>query len=210
MDEFDPWSEDAKIAFQSAGQHLAGAIVDYCETISGASTSNEREAAVFRAADRLASQAAQFADAQINFTGIGYPLDTVATAGDGEPQTANGQGQIQHQNQIVSVRARYDYAVIDAAAVAGVASEVLGEDVDQADLGRALYGLIASKMPQLSAIEALGLRPIRGVTMLVDEDEPLSGADLKVSASGSYEIFRIESDNSILYSFADQYPPYDA
>ncbi len=177
-DAFSTWTPLTADRLRAAAERLAAAVTAHADAVASAGGDADITD-VFAAGERLVPAVLEYADAQFEHTGTGFPLGVLhqfaGEDGDDPAEDAPPPPGI-------SVLQRHDYAVTDEAAVlaAGRAAyRRLWPDDDEAaaaadvdHLGRALYQVAhAEGWDALRAVD--GLRPTGGCVVVTAPDEVL-------------------------------------
>lgn len=209
-DDFTPWTAEGAQRLASAGKRLADAIATHSEAVASARGRRDLRM-LFSAGEALLSALLAYADAQFDYTGATFPLGVLhqlADEGDDKDDDEDGDDERAETRPAsgISILRRHDFGVVDEAAVlaAGRAAYLRvwpddhAEDAaaDVADLGRALYQVAhADGWDSLGRVE--GLRPLGGLTHVVDQRELLS-ADPEDSPRDAFI-----TDGEVIYQHAD-------
>lgn len=181
-DDFTPWTPEGAARLLQAADALVEAIRTHAATVTSLRGEDE-SAGVFASGNQLRPAVLAYADAQFDYTGIGFPLGIVHQFDDDEDEEDDDvdHGPIAG----VSVLRRNDFAVSNEAAVMKAGRKayrrVWPEDdaaaaaADVTHLGRALYQIAhADGWDSLEHVK--GLDPVGGV-VIVQSSDALLGAD---------------------------------
>jgi hypothetical protein len=202
-DSFEPWTEAGADRLVQAASAVQIAVATHAAAVIAAGGDID---GVFQASEALLPALLEYADAQFDFTGTGFPLGVLEqfVGEDDEDEDAEADGQWPTTG--ISVVQRRDYVVSDTDSVlaAGRAAYLrvwpdhteADSDADVSHLGRALYQLAhAEGWDSLAAVE--GLEPVAGIVAVVKQDEFL-GPDPDEWAD---EV--LDEEAQVLYSQAD-------
>lgn len=197
-DDFSPWTTDGADQLLRAAESLVDAIRTHAAAVAGL-RGNEESGEVVAAGERLLPALLDYADAQLEFTGSGFPLGIVHEFDD------DGGPEVVEEGPVVgvSVLRRDDYVVKKEAAVLKAGrkayrrmwpeDDAAAATADVTHLGRALY-LIAHANGWDSLRHVKGLRPVRGITLVCSSDE-LIGAD--PDTWPEEDLFRLDEERLI-------------
>lgn len=178
------WSAKARAALESAADSLVAAIEAHRAALLPLGNSRSDTAKVFVANDELARAAAAYAEAQMDFTGTGWPMGAIELDDD-EDDDYDDEPELPSGSRFISVRTRYEYLVPDVSSLlqaGGVArAKAHGEsEVEPADhVGEAIYELIHAggrPLPALDIPELLtgfGVVAVHGSAEAPEFDEDL-------------------------------------
>lgn len=184
-DDHNPWTPEGARRLATAAEQLGVAIKAHAEAV--ASAKGQRDISkVFSAGDALLPAALAYVDAQFDYTGTGFPLGVLHQfAEDEHDDDEEDELAEDRPTSGVSVLRRHDFGITDEPTVmaAGRAAylRVWPDDseedaaADVTHLGRALYQIAHARgWDSLDRVD--GLRPLGGVTRVIDQEE-LLGAD---------------------------------
>jgi hypothetical protein len=176
------WKPEGSKLLSDAAANLVGAIAAHNETLQRAQ-GNVGE--VVQAGEKLLPFAIAYASAQMQFTGTAYPfaaLEGLLEDEDDDEEEEVDDLEEQGAAEAISVIERRDYHVIDQQAVisSGQAAYVQREGVETSQavisvdhVGVALYELAHGRGWHALG-DTPGLQIIGGVTIVVENDDPLS------------------------------------
>lgn len=179
-DDFTPWTAEGAALLLQADDALVEAIRTHTAAVTGL-RGEDQSAEVFASGDQLRHAVLAYADAQFEYTGIGFPLGIIHQFDDDEEDDDVDHGPVAG----VSVLRRTDYVVSNEAAVIKAGRKayrrVRPEDdaaaaaADVTHLGRALYQLAhADGWDNLDDVK--GLDRV-GEVVIVQSSDALLGAD---------------------------------
>lgn len=203
--DFTPWTDEGASRLLGAATAVQAAIAAHAQAVAAASGDNK---AVFKASEELLSVLLDYANAQFDFTGYGFPLGALAQFAEDDEQAEEEDEGEEWPTSGISVLQRHDYVVTDEDAVLAAGREaylrVWPDDdetaaaADVTHVGRALYQL-AHADGWNSLYKATGLDAVGGFIAVVKQDE-LLGPDPDDWAA---EV--LDADADLLYSQDDIY-----
>jgi hypothetical protein len=203
-DTFEPWTENGATRLADAAQAVQAAVALHARALVAANGDDE---AVFKASEDLLPVLLAYADAQVDFTGYGFPFGPLAQFVDDDDAELEVYGD-DWPTRGISVVQRHDYVVADEAAVLTAGrqaylrtwpdDDVAAAAADVTHVGRALYQL-AHADGWNSLYKAPGLDAVGGFIAVVRQEE-LFGPDPDEWAA---EV--LDEDAELLYSQSDIY-----
>jgi hypothetical protein len=198
VEEFVPWTKAGADRVLATAAALKDAIAAHADAVTSA---GEDITLVFQASERLLPAALGYADAQLEYTGNGFPFGALHQYVDNDDDDED-----EGPTSGVSVVQRRDYVVTDADAVMEAGRQaylrVWPDDTEAAasadvnHLGRALYQLAhADGWDNLYGTD--GLAPVGGFVAVVKQEE-LFGPDPDEWSDGL-----VDEDAEVLFSQTD-------
>lgn len=185
-DDHQPQTPQGAERIREAARALAETIRSHAMAVSTAAARDD-EVAVFAAGDMLLRAALRYAEAQADYTGIGYPLETLYRLLEDEEFEGGGDALGEEGadgGEVVSVLQRHDYAIVDAAAVMAAGRAAHRRSWSEGDesatgaqvtnVGNALYELAhADGWDSLDRVA--GVRPVGGTVLVTSTQHTLAG-----------------------------------
>lgn len=203
--EFTPWTDEGAARLREAATAVQTAISAHAQALVAAGGENK---AVFKASEDLLTVLIDYADAQFDFTGYGFPLGALAQFAEEDEQTDEEDEGEEWPTSGISVLQRHDYVVRDEDAVLEAGRQAylrVWPDDDEAaaaadvtHVGRALYQ-VAHADGWNSLYKTRGLEALGGFIGVVKQDE-LFGPD-----SDDWAAAVLTEDAELLYSQDDIY-----
>jgi hypothetical protein len=181
--DHEPWSSEGAHRVLAAAERLTAAIKVHADSVTSATAHSELPA-VFAASSALLPAVLEYADAQFDYTGNGFPFGVLHQFADDDSDDSDEHDQDETRPASgVSVLRRHDYRITDEEAVlaAGRAAYLRAwpndterdAAVDVTHIGRALYQVAhADSWDSLDRLD--GLRRTGGIIRVIDQAELLS------------------------------------
>lgn len=195
-EDFNPWTAEGAERFRAAASELADNVLRHAEAII-ASRNGRLIEEVFEANDELTPFVLEYADAQFEFTGNGFPFGIVMDYWRDEDDDEDEDED--EAATAITILQRNDYRVLDeerVIAAGRAASDEVGGEVEVNRLGTALYCL--AHIGDWSSLRVRGgLEPIGGRAIVVRQDQPLG------SEPDEWPDDLFETDGEILFGQDD-------
>jgi hypothetical protein len=203
------WSVAARAAFQSAADRLVAAVESHRAALLPLSNSRGDTEKMFVANDELARAAAAYSEAQLDFTGTGWPMGAIEVDDEDEDYDDEDEPELPSGSRFISVRTRYEYLVPDVPSLlkaGGVArAKAHGEsEAEPADhIGEAIYELIHAAGRPLPALDIPELLTGFGVVLVHGSAEaPEFDEDLDEIPPES--LLATRDDDELLYALVER------